>query len=216
MTEYSASGDPKRSFELLWGLHEAPSRGPKARFTVEEVTRVAIRLADAAGLTAVSMRRVAEELGASTMSLYTYVPGKAELLDLMIDTVVGETARPDDVPGGWRGGLEHLARENAALTLVLGYVQSAMRGVVEAGQAARRSGRSDVQWWESYAPLLEKVFDPDRFPLAARVGASAGEAYQAPSDPHAFEFGLARILDGIEALINGRDGKPGAPRPTAG
>ncbi|ROS45036.1 TetR family transcriptional regulator [Amycolatopsis thermoflava] len=250
MTEFSASGDPKRSLELLWGLQEPPSKGPKARFTVEEITRVAIKLADTAGLAALSMRKVAEELGAGTMSLYTYVPGKAELLDLMVDAVVGETARPAEVPGGWRGRLAQIARENAAvyrrhpwllqvatsrppmgpnviakydyelralegtgltdvemdqvLTLVLGFVHAAMRGVVDAEQAARRSGQSDVQWWESYAPLLEKIFDPERFPVAARVGSAAGEAYQAPSDPQAFEFGLARILDGVEALIASR------------
>ncbi|MFC7716310.1 TetR/AcrR family transcriptional regulator C-terminal domain-containing protein [Nonomuraea recticatena] len=63
------------------------------------------------------MRRVAEKLGVGTMSLYTYVPGKPELLDVMLDTVYGETARPEDVPGGWRGRLEQIARENWALYL---------------------------------------------------------------------------------------------------
>jgi hypothetical protein len=51
------------------------------------------------------------------MSLYTYVPGKAELLDVMLDTVYGETARPEDVPGGWRERLRLIARENWALYL---------------------------------------------------------------------------------------------------
>ncbi|MBC8091105.1 MAG: TetR/AcrR family transcriptional regulator, partial [Pseudonocardia sp.] len=47
--------------------------------------------------------------------------------------------------------------------------------------------------------------DAERFPLAARVGAVSGEAYQAPSDPaHAFEFGLQRVLDGIEVLVQAR------------
>ncbi len=65
----------------------------------------AIELADAEGLGALSMRRVAERLGVGTMSLYTYVPGKAELLDVMLDTVLAEVARPDGARG-WRAGLE--------------------------------------------------------------------------------------------------------------
>ena len=69
---------------------------------------------------------------------------------------------------------------------------------------------TDAQWWEANGPLLEKVFDGNRFPIAARVGAAAGETYGAASAPvHAFEFGLARILDGIEVLISERAGRPG-------
>ena len=58
------------------------------------IVAAAIELADADGLAAVSMRRVAERLGKSAMALYTYVPGKAELLDLMLDTVYGELPPP--------------------------------------------------------------------------------------------------------------------------
>jgi AcrR family transcriptional regulator len=101
--------------ELLWGVQERPRRGPRPRLTVEQITRAAIEVADAEELATLSMRQVAEPLGVAVMSLYTYVPGKAELVDLMLDTVVGETARPDDVPGGWRGRLTQLARENWAL-----------------------------------------------------------------------------------------------------
>jgi AcrR family transcriptional regulator len=79
---------------------------------VEEVAAAAIAIADAEGLAALSMRRVAERLDVSAMSLYTYVPGKAELLDLMLDTVYGETARPDDPAGGWRARLERAARDS--------------------------------------------------------------------------------------------------------
>ena len=56
------------------------------------------------------MRKVAERLGRSAMSLYTYVPGKAELLDLMLDTVLGElpTAYSEN---GWRAAVEASARD---------------------------------------------------------------------------------------------------------
>ncbi len=66
---------------------------------------------------------------------------------------------------------------------------------------------SDDEWWSANAPLLEKVFDPDRYPTAARVRPVAGAAYEAAYDPDfAFEFGLQRVLDGVEALVRARDG----------
>lgn len=114
-TEYSGTGDPARSLALLWRTRERTSRKGKPELSVERIVRAAIELADSEGLAALSMRRVAERLGVGTMSLYTYVPGKAELIDVMLDTVFGETARPAEVPGGWRGRLEQIARENWAM-----------------------------------------------------------------------------------------------------
>lgn len=62
---------------------------------------------------------------------------------------------------------------------------------------------SDEQWWAANEPLLAKVFDPDRFPLAARVGSAAGAAHQGMYSPeHAFTFGLQRILDGLTHLMS--------------
>lgn len=250
-TEYTGGGDPVRTLALLWGTQEKPSRGPKPALTVERIVQAAIEIADVEGLAALSMRRVAERLGVGAMSLYTYVPGKAELLDLMLDRVSGETARPENVPGGWRARLALIARENWALlhrhpwllristgrpplgpnviakydyelravegigltdleidsvvTLILGHVHGAARGAVEAAQAAQHTGMTDRQWWEASAPYLEKVFDPQRFPTAARVGAAAGETHNAAYNfEHAFEFGLQRLLDGIEALVRQR------------
>jgi AcrR family transcriptional regulator len=116
-TDYSGGGDPKRSIELLWGLHPPPARGPKPRLSVPEITRAAIELADTEGLAALSMRRVAEQVGVSAMSLYTYVPGKAELIDLMLDAVYGEAAQAGDVAGDWRARLTSIARANWALYL---------------------------------------------------------------------------------------------------
>lgn len=250
-TEYTGSGDPRRSIELLWGVQDGPRRGPKPKLSVEKIVEAAIEVADAEGLAALSMRRVADQIGGSVMSLYTYVPGKAELIDLMLDRVSGEPARPGDVDGGWRAQLELVARENWAmyrrhpwlldvvtnrpplgpnvtakydhelcaverigltdiemdsvLTLVLGHVHGSARGVVDAAQIEQRTGMTDVQWWETAGPVLEQVFEGGRYPTAARVGAAAGEAYQAASAPeHAFEFGLQRILDGVETLVKAR------------
>lgn len=117
-TEFSGDGDVGRSLELLWGLQEKPTRGPKPSLTLERIVDAAITVADTAGLDVLSMRCVATELGVGTMSLYRYVPGKAELLDLMLDRV----AEPgDDLLAreqiGWREALEIFARGTWELCL---------------------------------------------------------------------------------------------------
>ena len=111
VTEFSGGGDLRRSIALLWGVAGTGRRGPKPSRSVEEVVSAAISLADAEGLAALSMRRVAETLGLSPMSLYTYVPSKAELVDLMVDRVAAEISEPDPALTGWREKVEHLARQ---------------------------------------------------------------------------------------------------------
>lgn len=74
--------NPERSTELLWGA------GARGGLSLERIVRAAVELADAEGLAAVSMRRVAEGLGFTTMALYRHVPGKGELVDLMRDHVM--------------------------------------------------------------------------------------------------------------------------------
>jgi AcrR family transcriptional regulator len=115
VTEFSGGGDLKRSIALLWGVPGAGRRGPKPSRSAEEVVLAAIGLADAEGLPALSMRRVAEALGLSPMSLYTYVPSKAELIDLMIDKVAGEIEEPGPELTGWRAKVEHFARQRWAM-----------------------------------------------------------------------------------------------------
>ena len=110
----SGRGDPARTLELLWGTREPPSRGPKPGLTVERIAQAAIAVADAEGLEALSMRRLAAELGVGTMSLYRYVPGRDELIDVMLDTVGAELSGPPP-GGGWRAALEHHAREGWAM-----------------------------------------------------------------------------------------------------
>jgi AcrR family transcriptional regulator len=106
MTEYVSQGDARRSMALLWGRCEPPTRGPKQALSVPEIVAAAVAIADAEGIGAVSMRKVADALGKSPMALYTYVPGKAELLDLMLDTVLGELPTSYDMSGGWRPAVE--------------------------------------------------------------------------------------------------------------
>src|SRR3712207_7563173 len=93
--EYLGRGDPKRTIELLCGIRERGARGPKPGLTVDRIVTAAIEIADAEGLEGLSLRRVAERLSVGTMSLYRYVPGTAELLDVMIDRIRSEEHTSD-------------------------------------------------------------------------------------------------------------------------
>lgn len=251
-TERSSAGDPARTLALLWGEPERGGRrGPRQGLTVEEVVRAATRVADAEGLDAVTMRRVAGDLGVAPMTLYTYVPGKAELLDLMLDAAYSRMARANTAGRAWRERLVAIADENrvlfvthpwaaaisttrpplgpglmakyehelsaldglglddvemdASLTYLLGFVQSCSRATWDARAAELESGLGDEEWWAANAPLLARVFNETAYPIAARVGAAAGAAYGGAYDPeHAYAFGLQRVLDGLEALIDKR------------
>ncbi|MFH9723235.1 TetR/AcrR family transcriptional regulator [Streptomyces sp. NPDC017254] len=97
------------SIEAAWGLRERPSKGPKPGLTLDRIVDAAVSLASAEGIGAVSMGRVAKELGASTMSLYRYVSAKSELYVLMREAATG--APPELFPPGtgWREALESWA-----------------------------------------------------------------------------------------------------------
>ncbi|MGW4891387.1 TetR/AcrR family transcriptional regulator [Kitasatospora sp. NPDC004240] len=251
-TDRSSAGDPARTLALLWGVtaQERPGRrGPRQARSTEEIAAAAVAVADAEGVEAVTMRRIAQELGLSPMALYTYVPGKAELLDLMLDTVYARMTRATPADDGWRARVTAVAEDNralyrahpwvaevstsrpplgpglmakyeyelralegtglpdveldAALTHLLGFVQTCARVAADERAAEQDSAMSDERWWAANAPLLARVFDAERHPTAARVGAAAGAAHGGAYSPdHAYDFGLARVLDGLAALID--------------
>lgn len=143
--EYSGGGtDPDRLLRLLWrrsrsdalahaarpgdtatsadtdsaGDRTKPPRGRKPRLTLDAVVSGAIALADAEGLSATSMSAVAASLGVATMTLYTYVPSKPDLLDLMVDEALAERALPgpgEPRPPGWRAQIELYAERTRAM-----------------------------------------------------------------------------------------------------
>ena len=81
-----------------------------AEISADRVLAVAIDIADAEGLSAVSMRRIAIELAVPTMALYRRIRGKNSLLQLMVDTILGQVQLPEKPPPGWRPQLELVAR----------------------------------------------------------------------------------------------------------
>jgi AcrR family transcriptional regulator len=93
-----------------WGVRDRTRRkGPKPALTLSRIVQAAIRVADAEGLEAISMARVAAEAGTAPMSLYRHVSGKEQLLELMGDGAWG-TPPPPPAPGeSWREGLSRWA-----------------------------------------------------------------------------------------------------------
>ena len=94
-------------YDLLWEEERAGAR--RSPLDRARIVDAALRVADAEGLDAVTMRRVARELRTGAMSLYRHVPGKEGLVSLMIDKALGESAPPGEPSGDWRNDLRMLA-----------------------------------------------------------------------------------------------------------
>lgn len=245
--------DAARSLALLWG---AQTKTGRSGLSLRGIVAAAMEIADTQGVDAVSMRKLAEDLGVGTMSLYTHVPGKTELTDLMIDSAYGELYQDADEPlrqsGGWRGGMEFVARRNfelhqrhpwllavagvrpafgphafikyeaelrpldgigltdvemdSALSVILSHVQGQAQLAASLDRA--RQDMTDLEWWQTQAPLLESFSRGLDLPVAGRVGQASSVFYDGVADPqHALTFGLGLILDGIERLIAGKAAK---------
>ncbi len=93
----------------IWMRPERPARGPKPTYSRAQITEAAIRIADAEGLEAATMRRIAAEIGAGAMSLYRYVPRRDDLIELMADRLMGEIDVEGMPSGDWRADLTRYA-----------------------------------------------------------------------------------------------------------
>src|SRR5271155_2714090 len=100
---------------LAWGRKPAPSRGPKPALSAVEIARAAIQLADVEGLEAVTMQRLAREVGVTTMALYRYFPSKADLVDRMIDSASDAPANFGKPSLPWNARLKKWARRCLAI-----------------------------------------------------------------------------------------------------
>jgi AcrR family transcriptional regulator len=102
---------PAKPPQVIWARLARPARGgPHPSLTHEQIARVAIDIADAEGIEALSMRKVAARLDAGTMSLYRYVATKDDLVDLMVDAVLGEEQVPVTPSQDWPAELAEMAR----------------------------------------------------------------------------------------------------------
>jgi AcrR family transcriptional regulator len=243
----SSGHDPPEipaSIELAWGLRDRGRRGPKPGLTLDRIVSAGIKVALTEGVGALSMARVAGELGVGTMSLYRYVAAKDELLTLMVDAALAAPPSAEGESADWRSGLtrwavglrdayrrhpwslrvpisapplgpnnvawlEHALRALAGtplseqdklscILLISGFVRN--DATLTADFAAATGGEPVMP---GYGRVLARLTDAERFP--ALHAAIASGALDDEDDIDAeFNFGLGRILDGIEALIRER------------
>lgn len=140
---------------LLWGRHPAPGRGRKPSLSVAGIVAEAIALADAEGLPGLSMPRLAEKLGCGVMTLYRYIPGKEELVALMMDACLG--APPAIAAAdGWRSGCR-------AWALALRAVCHQHPWWIDTALRNRATGPNETAWLEAELTALAPLgLDPVR------------------------------------------------------
>lgn len=246
-----------RSVAQLWGRESATvRRGPKPSLTIRDIARAAVAIADERGWEAVSMKAIADSLGLSTMSLYRYVDGKDDVVDLLVDEAYGLPDPDLTASGTWRERISAWARAAAttlrtrpwiteipmsrppmgpntvswteagvqafddvelsgqqklnALLLVDGFVRQHVRQSTQMGLLGRgvdrvaaddpgQSGDSSSHDSGAYEATMLQLIDAARFPAltAAISEMSADDDFFTEQ----FEFGLAVLLDGLEAMI---------------
>jgi len=237
------------SLETAWGMRERPGKGPKPGLSLERIVEAAIGVAAADGFAAVSMNRIAKELGASAMALYRYVGAKDELLPLMLDAAIGGPPAPRAEDEGWRsaitrwcwGYLEALRRSPWALRVAIteppntprqvawfehglaslrdtglaevekvstvmllsNYVRATEAMFHSVAEAIDAAGTSPDRMMYSYSNVLRKLITASDFPSVA-AALEQGVFDQADSADGEFEFGLDRILDGLDVLVRAR------------
>ena len=126
----------------LWSDRERWERKPRMGLSLARIAEAAIAVADKEGIDAVSMQRVAEDLGFTKMSLYRHVANKAELVKVMIDIAVGEPPDLSTIRDGWRSRLEEVVRQ-------LTRVWQQHPWIPDVTVGGRTMGPREVGWTES-------------------------------------------------------------------
>jgi AcrR family transcriptional regulator len=189
------------SIEAAWGLRDRPQKGPRPALTLPLVVAAGVTVARAEGIGAVSMSRVAKELGAATMSLYRYVSAKHELVELMVDSVFGEP--PPVEPGeGWRAGLARWVwaivdvyqRDPWIVQVPISGPPITPNAVTWADNALRRLAGTGLSPGEKLAvTLLVANLVRGEMMLALQLA----EAYHGPNADNLVDYGgrLSRLID---------------------
>jgi AcrR family transcriptional regulator len=162
--------------KVLWDTPKPRTRGPKPAHALEDVLDAAIGNADAEGLDAVSMQRVADVLGFTKMAVYRYVSGRPELVALMTDRALG---LPPDIGGRtWRDRMETWARSAFRIFLLHPWGMEATTG-------PRVFGPNEAEWTEAGLAILQEtgLNGPQRLDvLAVLMAHLRGIAQQMPGD----------------------------------
>lgn len=227
--------DLRAGAALLWGEQPESTRGPKPGLTIPAITAAAVARADADGLEAVSMNKVAAAFGVSGMALYRHIPGKTELVELMVEAVLTVEPELPDHETGWRTQLLAWSRQLLAIYRAHPWLLAAT--------AMRRQllGPRQLHWMDAALAVLESTgleaaerhqifllvaghvrnlaqqhadFDADHAREwqqltgelvdrhAERFPALAKTLTDTTTRIDALTFGLDRIFDGVQALID--------------
>lgn len=241
--------------KLSWGLTKQPRRGPKGELSVKKIVDAAIAIADQDGLAAVSMNRVASQLGFTTMSLYRYISSKDDLLFLMQDAVCDLTIPPERIDKDWRAEMREYVNTCSQVFVdhpwfgdmpfyiipvapknlkIIDWFLRTMRdfplndfekmsimgllssysysyGIIlrEINRAAETDGSPDSLNSMSRTALKHLVKPdqyPDLYPLIIS-GVYTGENENEITEGNDLDFGLERILDGIEHYLSTKQPK---------
>jgi AcrR family transcriptional regulator len=117
----------------IWMRPERPAAGRKPTYSRAQITEAAVRIADAEGLEAATMRRIAAEIGTGAMSLYRYVPSRDDLVELMADHLMGEIDITGIPSGDWRADLTRYANGLRAMWLRHPWVATVHRSLPSFG-----------------------------------------------------------------------------------
>lgn len=215
--------------------------------TRERIVSEALRLLDAEGIDALSMRSLGNRMGAGATSLYRHVANKDELIELVVDEIYGEMEVPDADPANWRAPAERCARSMRSTVLrhpwivsvlsqaglaylgpnyvrqsdrTLAVFEAAGFDLTEADQAVStvfayviglatseaayltmiaRSGQTEQDWMNSLRPAAEQAIEDH--PRLQRGNLSQWDKDPQQIRDEKFEYGLARVLDGLETRL---------------
>jgi AcrR family transcriptional regulator len=251
--EEDALGQLPNGVALSWGIVKQGKRGPKGELSIKQIVDAAVAIADQDGLQAVSMSRVAQSLGFTTMSLYRYLSSKDDLLLLMQEAVCDIPLPAEDSGRHWRDGLRDFVQASVQVFVdhpwygdipitnvpvtpnIMGLIDWALRemrslqldefekmsvvllvsgysrsvGLIRRDMdKALRAGRNAEDFSGiSYSPALKQLVKPERYPDLYPVvmsGIYGGEREAESTVGDDIDFGLERILDGIEQYLERR------------
>lgn len=215
---HSQVGD--RALRILWGVEQPPARGPRARWSLSDVTRRAVELADRGGLDSVSLARLAADLGLTTTALYRYIDSKDALVELMVDGAVGPPpaltgATWQERARSWTAALRERYQRHPWLANVratglprqpgpLGWIEALLDAMHDSDADGLRVALLLEGLVRNYAVLSRTVTDaaappgwlatavPKRFPLLA---ASMNRDWSDVASE--FEFAVDTVLSGL-------------------
>jgi AcrR family transcriptional regulator len=251
MAGKSKGATERSALDLAWGRGERPRPGRRPSLKLDEIVAAATALADADGIEGVSMHRVAQRVGVTTMALYRYLGGKDDLVFLAVDAAAGPPPRSPEQGEPWRAAVERWAGgqlgmltahpwvirvpisepplgpnqvrwmerlleclagaglsdvdQLGVVNLLSAFVAGHFRVYADLTAGARAGGLTREEAERRYLETIGQVIDTPRFPRVTAVFAAAS-AEPSSDVQNDFEFGLARILDGVEVMAHrGRD-----------